>query len=63
MSNISDIYNYNYNAKTKVLSITFKDPDNSIGSGNGLEITISKDVMNSKNKKIGVDLHFGFMGK
>ena len=62
-SYISNLYKFYYNAKTRILNITFKTSDNSIGSGNGWEITITKNVMNTKNKKLGVDLYFGFMGQ
>ncbi len=61
--NISEIFNYEYDTKTRILDLKFKDPNSSYGSGNGITVTLSKNIENSKNEKLGVDLSFGLSGE
>ncbi|MCL6457017.1 MAG: Ig-like domain-containing protein [Gorillibacterium sp.] len=60
---LQDMYLFHYDASLTTLTLTFKDPDSSYGSSNGIDITVSKNVENSQGSKMSADASFGFSVK
>jgi len=57
---ISELFNYSYDKETRTLHITFKDPNSSYGSGNGITVIVTKEVCNSQKQEAGRSFGFGF---
>lgn len=57
---ISDLFKYEYNIETRTLTISFIIPDNSFGTGNGVNVYITGDVCNKLHQKMGMAFVTGF---
>lgn len=62
-SMLQDLYDYSYDAKSRVLTMTFRNPESSYGTSNGIDVWVGKDVKNATGSSMGVDVHFGFAVK
>ncbi|MHB1406877.1 MAG: Ig-like domain-containing protein [Desulfitobacteriaceae bacterium] len=57
---ITDMFNYQYDARTRTLQLKFKNPDSTYGPENGILITVTGNVANAEHRKMGRNFEFGF---
>jgi hypothetical protein len=57
---ISDLFKYEYNTNSRELNISFIDPDNNYGSGNGIDVYVTGDVRNKKGQRMEKSFVTGF---
>ncbi len=60
---ITKLLNFTYNKETKTLKIDFKISGNGYGTSNSVLVFLSRNIENSQNEQMGVDVKFGFMTK
>jgi hypothetical protein len=53
-------YQFIYDSAIRTLTLSTKDSQSDFGSSNAINVTISKDIKNSKGGTMGVNVQFGF---
>lgn len=57
---VSNMFSYNYKPELRALVMAIKEPVFNLGSGNGIEIFISKKVKNIEHEEMGTSVYFGY---
>ncbi|WP_459999080.1 Ig-like domain-containing domain [Paradesulfitobacterium aromaticivorans] len=57
---IINMFNYQYDSKTRTLHLKFKNPESDYGPENGILVTVTGNVANAEHKKMGKNFEFGF---
>lgn len=57
---ISNLFNYVYDNKGRILTLKFKNPDSDYGTGNSIKVIVSGKVLNLHDKPMNNDYVFSF---